>query len=140
MQQSVCLIMASRLTTFASSDPALANGIPDDPETWDIYTARTSGFWVIKTEDKEKDIIIKLTEEEREQMMREGWESDEKCLALMLAERNKSDCGADKEEGKRGGEEFWQKEEKKRQTFIEIEKNGVTIDFGEDEDVDDYDY
>ena len=138
MQQSVCLIMA-RLTTFASSDPALANAIPDDPDKWDIYTARTSGFWVIKTENREKDIIIKLTGEEREQMMREGWESDEKCLALVLLKEIKVIAELIKTKEKEKEREFWQKEETKREKYIEMEKNGVTIDLSE-EDVDDYDY
>ena len=131
----------ARLTTFANPDPALANAIPDDPETWDIFNARTSGFWVIKTEDKEKDIIIKLTEEEREQMITEGGESDEKCLALMLLKEIKVIVELILKKEKEEEKEFWKKEEKKRKTFLEIEKNGVTIDLAEDlEDVNDYDY
>ena len=132
------LIMA-RLTTFANPNPALADGIPDDPETWDIFNARTSGFWVIKTADREKDIIIKLTEEEREQMIAEGGESDEKCLALMLLKEIKVIAELIKTKEKEEEREFWQKEETKRETYIEMEKNGVTVDLSE-EDVDDYDY
>ena len=37
--------------------------------------------------------------------------------------------------------EFWEKEQNKRKTYLEIEQNGVTIDLYDDvDDVDDYDY
>ena len=64
--------------------PAIANGIPDDPKTWDIFNVKTTGCWVIKTAEKEKDVMIKLTEEEREQMVEQAGESDERWLDVML--------------------------------------------------------
>ena len=129
------------MSRFANPDPAVVIGIPDDPETWDIFNARTSGFWVIKTEDKEKDVIIKLSEEERSQMIEQAGASDEKWLALMLLKEIKviTEMILKKEKEEK---EFWKKEEQKRETIFRNRKNGVTIDLVEDdmEDVDDYDY
>ena len=131
-----------KMMSRIADNPAMANGIPDDPETWDIFNSRTSGFWVIKTEDKERDIIIKLSEEEREQMIEQAGASDEKWLALMLLKEIKVIAELILKKKEKEEKEFWEKEEKKRETFLEIEKNGVTIDLAEDmeDDVNDYDY
>ena len=83
--------------------------------------------------------MIKLSEEEREQMIEQAGESDEKWLALMLLKEIKviAELILKKEEKEK---EFWENEERKRETFLDIEKNGVTIDLGVEDDVDDYDY
>ena len=127
---------------------SIANGIPDDPETWDVFNVKTTGYWIIKTSKKEKDIVVKLTEKERDEMNELAGGSDERWLALMLMKEIKviAEMILEKKEEEK---DFWKAEENRRKTDIKKIDKRDALDLDDDDDdddddvddyVDDYDY
>ena len=122
-----------------------ANGIPDDEETWDVFNVKTTGCWVIKTQKKENNFIIKLTQEEKDEMEKLAAGSDERWLAFMLLKELKIVAGII--EKRKEEKEFWEGEIDKRKTNIKKldKRDGVDLDDDLDDDdldddVDDHDY
>ena len=122
-----------------------ANGIPDDEETWDVFNVKTTGCWVIKTQKKENNFIIKLTQEEKDEMEKLAAGYDERWLALMLLKELKIIAGMI--EKRKEENEFWEGEIDKRKTNIKKLDKRDSVDLDDDlddddldDDVDDFDY